>query len=48
MVVELAQWKDIGKYKYRYYYFFSLSAAIISPILFGWIREEVFIPYLYM
>ncbi len=40
MVVELAQWKDIGKYT-GYYYFFSFSAAIISPILFGWIRDLV-------
>ncbi|HHW22820.1 MAG TPA: SLC45 family MFS transporter [Clostridiaceae bacterium] len=40
MVVELAKWKDIGKYT-GYYYFFSFSAAIISPILFGWIRDLV-------
>ena len=40
MVVELAKWKDIGKYT-GYYYFFSFSAAIISPILFGWIRDQV-------
>lgn len=40
MVVELAKWKDIGKYT-GYYYFFSFSAAIVSPILFGWIRDLV-------
>jgi maltose/moltooligosaccharide transporter len=40
MVVEMAQWKDIGKYT-GYYYFFSFSAAIISPILFGYIRDVV-------
>lgn len=40
MVVELAKWKDIGKYT-GYYYFFSFGAAIISPILFGWIRDMV-------
>lgn len=40
MVVELAKWKDIGKYT-GYYYFFSFSAAIISPMLFGWIRDLV-------
>jgi MFS family permease len=40
MVVELAKWEDIGKYT-GYYYFFSFSAAIISPILFGWIRDMV-------
>lgn len=40
MVVELAKWQDIGKYT-GYYYFFSFSAAIISPVLFGWIRDVV-------
>ncbi len=40
MVVELAKWKDIGRYT-GYYYFFSFSAAIISPILFGFIRDMV-------
>lgn len=40
MVVELAPWKDIGKFT-GYYYFFSFSAAIISPILYGWIRDVV-------
>lgn len=40
MVVEMAKWKDIGKYT-GYYYFFSFSAAIISPILFGFIRDLV-------
>jgi maltose/moltooligosaccharide transporter len=38
MVVELAKWKDIGKYT-GFYYFFSFSASIISPILFGKIRD---------
>lgn len=38
MVVEMAQWKDIGKYT-GYYYFFAFGAAIISPILFGFIRD---------
>jgi len=40
MVVEMAPWKNIGKYT-GYYYFFSFSAAIISPILFGFIRDVV-------
>lgn len=40
MVVEMARWADIGKYT-GYYYFFSFSAAIISPILFGFIRDMV-------
>jgi len=40
MVVEMAKWKDIGKYT-GYYYFFSFSAAIVSPVLFGWIRDFV-------
>ncbi len=40
MVVEMAKWKDIGRYT-GYYYFFSFSAAIISPILFGLIRDLV-------
>ncbi len=40
MVVELAKWQDLGKYT-GYYYFFSFSAAIISPILFGLIRDMV-------
>ncbi len=40
MVVELAKWQNIGKYT-GYYYFFSFSAAIVSPILFGWIRDMV-------
>lgn len=40
MVVELAHWEDIGKFT-GYYYFFSFSAAIISPILYGWIRDLV-------
>ncbi len=40
MVVEMAQWKDIGRYT-GYYYFFSFGAAIVSPILFGFIRDMV-------
>lgn len=40
MVVEMAAWKDIGKFT-GYYYFFSFSAAIVSPILFGFIRDLV-------
>ncbi len=40
MVVEMAKWKDIGRYT-GYYYFFSFSAAIISPIFFGFIRDLV-------
>ncbi len=38
MVVELASDKHIGSFT-GYYYFFSFSAAILSPILFGWIRD---------
>lgn len=40
MVVELANWNNIGKYT-GYYYFFSFGASIISPILFGQIRDMV-------
>lgn len=39
MVVEMASSKGIGAYT-GYYYFFSFSAAIISPILFGWIADQ--------
>jgi len=38
MVVELASSERIGSFT-GYYYFFSFSAAIISPTLFGWIRD---------
>jgi maltose/moltooligosaccharide transporter len=38
MVVELASIERIGSFT-GYYYFFSFSAAIVSPILFGWIRD---------
>ena len=38
MVVELATKERIGSFT-GYYYFFSFSAAIISPTLFGWIRN---------
>ncbi len=38
MVVELASEEKIGSFT-GYYYFFSFSAAIVSPILFGWIRD---------
>jgi MFS family permease len=38
MVVELASKERIGSFT-GYYYFFSFSAAILSPTLFGWIRD---------
>lgn len=38
MVVEMTSSKGIGKYT-GYYYFFSMAAAIISPILFGLIKD---------
>ncbi|MDW7657086.1 MAG: MFS transporter [Bacillota bacterium] len=38
MVVELASRERIGSFT-GYYYFFSFSAAILSPTLFGWIRD---------
>jgi Na+/melibiose symporter-like transporter len=38
MVVEMASRERIGSYT-GYYYFFSFSAAIASPILFGVIRD---------
>lgn len=38
MVVELATRERIGSFT-GYYYFFSFGAAIISPTLFGWIRD---------
>lgn len=38
MVVEMTSNKGIGKYT-GYYYFFSMMAAIVSPILFGFIKD---------
>lgn len=38
MVVELATKESVGSFT-GYYYFFSFGAAIVSPILFGWIRD---------
>jgi MFS family permease len=38
MVVEMTNSGGIGKYT-GYYYFFSSMAAIVSPALFGWIRD---------
>ncbi len=38
MVVEMATKERIGTFT-GYYYFFSFSAAIVSPILFGFIRD---------
>jgi len=38
MVVELTSSKGIGKYT-GYYYFFSMLAAIVSPILYGFLKD---------
>ena len=38
MVVEMTANKGIGKYT-GYYYFFSMLAAIVSPILFGFLKD---------
>jgi Na+/melibiose symporter-like transporter len=38
MVVEMTSKKGIGKYT-GYYYFFSMLAAIVSPILFGYLKD---------
>ncbi len=38
MVVQLSDLESTGRFT-GYYYFFSFSASIISPILFGWIRD---------
>ncbi len=38
MVVEMTSSKGIGKYT-GYYYFFSMLASIISPILFGYLKD---------
>lgn len=40
MVVEMTSNKGIGKYT-GYYYFFSMLAAIVSPILFGFIKDRI-------
>ena len=40
MVVEMTSNKGIGKYT-GFYYFFSMLAAIISPILFGFIKDRL-------
>ncbi len=40
MVVEMTSNKGVGKYT-GYYYFFSMTAAIVSPILFGYIKDIV-------
>ncbi len=38
MVVEMTTERNLGAFT-GYYYFFSFSASIVSPILFGWIRD---------
>lgn len=38
MVVELASKESVGSFT-GYYYLFSFSAAIVSPILFGWVHD---------
>lgn len=40
MVVEMTSNRGIGKYT-GYYYFFSMMAAIVSPILFGYIKDFI-------
>jgi len=40
MVVEMTSNKGIGKYT-GYYYFFSMLAAIVSPILYGYIKDRL-------
>jgi len=40
MVVEMTSNKGIGKYT-GYYYFFSMLSAIISPILYGYIKDHL-------
>lgn len=40
MVVEMTSNKGIGKYT-GYYYFFSMMAAIVSPILFGYCKDKL-------
>lgn len=39
MVVEMTTEENLGSFT-GYYYFFSFSASIVSPILFGWIRDK--------
>lgn len=40
MVVEMTSNKGIGKYT-GYYYFFSMMAAIVSPILYGFLKDII-------
>lgn len=40
MVVEMTANKGIGQYT-GYYYFFSMLAAIVSPILFGFLKDSI-------
>ena len=40
MVVEIATAGDVGKYT-GYYYTFSMAAQVITPILSGWLLENV-------
>ncbi|MDR1620443.1 MAG: MFS transporter [Clostridiales bacterium] len=40
MVVEISRFSDIGKYT-GYYYTVSMSAQILTPILSGWLLENV-------
>lgn len=40
MVVEIAPKGGVGTYT-GYYYFFSASSAVLSPILFGFIKDIV-------
>lgn len=40
MVVEMTSNKGIGKYT-GYYYFFSMLAAIVSPILYGFLKDRL-------
>ncbi len=47
MVVEMTPNKGIGKYT-GYYYFFSMLAAIVSPILFGYLKDIIGDRYLFI
>ena len=40
MVVEMASAGDVGKYT-GYYYTFSMAAQVVTPILSGWLLENV-------
>ena len=40
MVLEFSTKDTVGSFT-GYYYFFSFTAAIVSPILFGWIKDLV-------